>query len=166
MAAPLSYGMSAGRHRCSPSISGPRMDALKPTHPPGTSTFRAKAAASMRGGMRRAPRLSLDLEGSLTGRVVHPIRLVDLSLTGCLVRCDALLEPGAILDLRLEIAGAPLTAKVRVIDSSLDGSVAAERASAMAGLDFVSLAAQDQTRLRRFLEDERRRRRSADAPTD
>jgi len=43
----------------------------------------------MRGGMRRAPRLSLDLEGSLTGRVVHPIRLVDLSLTGCLVRCDA-----------------------------------------------------------------------------
>ena len=143
------------------------MDGLKPTHPPGTSTFRAKAAASLRGSMRRAPRVPVDLEGSLTGRVVHPIRLVDLSLTGCLVRCDALLEPGAILDLRLQLGDAPLTAKVRVIDSSLDGSAAAERApGAMAGLDFVSVAAQDQTRLRRFLEDERRRRRSADAPSD
>ena len=143
------------------------MDGLKPTHPPGTSTFRAKATASQRGGMRRAPRLAVDLQGSLTGRVVHPIRMVDLSLTGCLVRCDALLEPGAILDLRLQLADAPLTAKVRVVDSSLDGSVAAEStAGAMAGLDFVSLAAQDQTRLRRFLEDERRRRRSADAPSD
>ena len=45
--------------------------------------FRARAAASMGGGMRRAPRLPVDLEGSLRGRVVHPIRLLDLSLTGC-----------------------------------------------------------------------------------
>ena len=131
------------------------------------SSFRAKAAASMRGGMRRAPRLSMDLEGSLTGRVVHPIRLADLSLTGCLARCDTLLEPGAILDLRLELGGEPFTAKVRVVDSSLDGSADAERSTgAMAGLAFVSLAAQDQTRLRSFLEEERRRRRSADAPAD
>ena len=107
------------------------MDGLKPTHPPGTSTFRAKATASMRGGMRRSPRLPVDLEGALTGRVVHPVRLVDLSLTGCLGGGAALLEPGA-----------------------------------MAGLAFVSLAAQDQTRLRRFMEEERRRRRSADAPSD
>ena len=143
------------------------MGILKPTHPPGMSTFRAKATASMGGGMRRAPRLPVDLEGALTGRVVHPVRLVDLSLTGCLVRCEALLEPGAILDLRLQLGDAPLAAKVRVVDSSLDGSVAGEHApGAMAGLDFVSVAAQDQTRLRRFLEDERRRRRSADAPSD
>jgi hypothetical protein len=142
------------------------MDGLKPTHPPGMSTFRAKATASLRGG-RRAPRLPVDLEGALTGRVVHPVRLVDLSLTGCLVRCEALLEPGAILDLRLHLGEAPLTAKVRVVDSSLDGDVAEGRSpGAMAGLDFVSVAAQDQTRLRRFLEDERRRRRSADAPPD
>src|SRR5262245_54955511 len=112
----------------------------------------------MRRGMRRAPRLAVDLEGSLTGRVVHPVRLVDLSLTGCLVRCETLIEPGAILDLRLQLGDAPLTAKVRVVDSSLDGSAAPEQSpGAMAGLDFVSLAAQDQTRLRRFLEDERRR---------
>jgi hypothetical protein len=132
------------------------------------SSFRDKATAAVRGGaMRRAPRLPIDLEGSLTGRVVHPIRLVDLSLVGCLVRCDALLEPGAILDLRLQIADEPFAAKVRVVDSSLDGSSAPENTpGAMAGLDFVSLAARDQTRLRRFLEDERRRRRSADAPTE
>ena len=53
----------------------------------------------------------MDLEGSLTGRVVHPVRLVDLSLTGCLVRCDTLLEPGAILDLRLQLGGQPFRAR-------------------------------------------------------
>lgn len=130
------------------------------------STFRDKAAASSSGGMRRSPRLSVDLEGSLTGRVVHPVRLVDLSLMGCLVRCDALLEPGAILDLRLQLDQDPFAAKVRVIESSLDGSAVPERSPrAMAGLEFVSLAAREETRLRRFLEDERRRRRRADAPS-
>jgi hypothetical protein len=117
--------------------------------------------------MRRAPRLAVDIEGSLIGRVVHPVRLVDLSLVGCLVRCDALLEPGAILDLTLPLAGEPFAAKVRVIDSSLDGSAVPGRAPrAMAGLDFVSLPARDQSRLRRYLDEERRRRRSADAPAE
>jgi hypothetical protein len=126
-------------------------------------TLRSKAAASR---TRRYPRLAVDLEGTLEGRVVHPVRLVDLSLGGCLVRCDALLEPGTILDLRLPLEQEPFTAKVRVIDSSLDGgAVAGHAAGALAGLDFVSLSARDETRLRRFLEDERRRRRSADAPS-
>ena len=115
---------------------------------------------------RRYTRLTVDLEGTLVGRVVHPVRLLDLSLGGCLVRCDALLEPGAILDLRLTLQKEPFTAKVRVIDSSLDGSAAAgQAAGALAGLDFVSLAARDESRLRTFLEDERRRRRRADAPS-
>jgi hypothetical protein len=96
--------------------------------------------------------------------VVHPIRLLDLSLTGCLVRCDARLDAGSILDLSLTLGAEPFSAKVRVIDSSLDGSAAEGPLCAMAGLDFVSLAAKDETRLRRFLEEERRRRRSADAP--
>lgn len=127
-------------------------------------TLRARTAVSLR--TRRYPRLAVDLEGALVGRVIHPVRLVDLSLVGCLVRCDALLEPGAILDLRLTLQQEPFTAKVRVIDSSLDGSAVAGRAPrAMAGLDFVSLPARDESRLRRFLEDERRRRRSADAPS-
>jgi hypothetical protein len=130
------------------------------------SSFRARATASMRGGLRRAPRLAVDLEGSLTGRVVHIVRLLDLSLVGCLLRCDTRLDAGAILDLSLQLGTETFSAKVRVIDSSLDGSVAADSAlRAMAGLEFVSLAARDETRLRRFLEDERRRRRSADAPS-
>lgn len=126
-------------------------------------TLRSSVAPSR---TRRHPRLAVDLEATLVGRVVHPVRLLDLSLGGCLVRCDALLEPGAILDLRLTLQGDPFTATVRVIDSSLDGSAAAAQpASTLAGLDFVSLPARDESRLRRFLEDERRRRRSADAPS-
>lgn len=127
-------------------------------------TVQQKTAASPR--TRRYPRLAVDLEGSLIGRVSHPVRLVDLSLVGCLVRCDALLEPGAILDLRISLEKEPFTAKVRVVDSSLDGSAAPGHATqAMSGLDFVSLSARDESRLRRYLEDERRRRRSADAPS-
>jgi hypothetical protein len=115
--------------------------------------------------MRRAPRLAVDLEGSLVGRVAHPVRLVDLSAVGVLLRCDALLEPGSILDLHLRLQEEPFVAKVRVIDSSVDGSAGPEGAPrALVALDFVSLAARDQARLRRFLEDERRRKRSADAP--
>jgi c-di-GMP-binding flagellar brake protein YcgR len=126
-------------------------------------TLRSRTTASR---TRRYARLAVDLEGTLVGRVVHPVRLVDLSLGGCLARCDALLEPGAILDLQLPLEQEPFTAKVRVIDSSLDGSaVAGQTASALTGLDFVSLSARDESRLRLFLEDERRRRRSADAPS-
>jgi hypothetical protein len=119
------------------------------------------------GGMRRAPRLSVDLEGSLVGRVAHPVRLVDLSAVGVLLRCDALLEPGAILDLHLTLRGEPFVAKVRVIDSSVDGTAVPEGAPrALVALEFARVAAQDQNRLRGFLEDERRRRRSADAPAE
>lgn len=113
--------------------------------------------------MRRAPRLPVDLEGSLRGRVAHPVRVVDLSATGCLVRCDALMDTGAILDLHLRLRDEPFVAKVRVIESSVDGSASPARSpGALAGLEFVSLPARDETRLRRFLEDERKRRRSAD----
>jgi hypothetical protein len=119
--------------------------------------------------MRRAPRLPVDMEGRLIGRVAHPVRVVDLSLVGCLVRCDALLEPGAILDLEFRLQDETFAAKVRVVESSLDGSgsaVPGGATPAMAGLDFVSLPARDESRLRRFLEEERRRRRSADAPSE
>lgn len=108
----------------------------------------------------------MDLEGTLIGRVSHAVRLVDLSASGCLVQCPALLEPGAILDLQLSLHDEPFVAKVRVIESSLDGSVPEGAPAALAGLAFVKLAARDETRLRRFLEDERRRRRSADAPAE
>jgi hypothetical protein len=48
--------------------------------------------------------------------------VVDLSLTGCLVRCGTLLKSGAILDFEMDLDDGPLSAKVRVADASVDGA--------------------------------------------
>jgi len=118
-------------------------------------------------GGRRAPRLPVDMEGFLSGRARRPVKLIDLSIGGCLVQCEAPLKPGAILDLNLRWDADPFRAKVRVIESSLDGGAAPPGSSRyLAGLEFLSLPAQDETRLRRFLENERRRRRSGPAPAE
>lgn len=114
-------------------------------------------------GRRRSPRLALRVGGSLSGRSPREVIAVDLSLTGCLVRCPTLLDHGAILDLQLELEDGPLSAKVRVTETSVDG----ERAPGappqyLTGLQFLGLPAKGAARLRRLL-DEVRRRRSADA---
>lgn len=116
---------------------------------------------------RRAPRLPTRLEGVLSGRSERAVTVMDLSLTGCLIRCAAPLDSGAIMDLRMALdTGTLLTAKVRVTESYLDGSsVPEENPSYLAGLSFLSLSAQEEAHLRRFLEAERRRRSGADAPT-
>jgi PilZ domain len=115
---------------------------------------------------RRAPRLPIRLAGSLSGRVPRQVTVVDVSLTGCLVQCGSLLDPGAILDLKLALEPDPLAAKVRVADSYLDGGAApAESLRYLAGLEFLSLPPREATRLRLFLDEERRRRRSADGPS-
>ena len=89
--------------------------------------------------------------------------MLDLSLTGCLVRCGAALDQGAILDLDLRLDPDPFAAKVRVTGASLDGSsLAGEPPRYLAGLAFLGLPAREEARLRRFLQEERRRR-SADA---
>jgi hypothetical protein len=112
---------------------------------------------------RRAPRLSVDRPGRLSGRLPQPIGVLELSLTGCLVRCGTLLDLGAILDLEIVLEDGPLTAKVRVADASVDGAATgADRPGCLAGLEFLGLPAREAARLRRFL-DEERRRRSADA---
>ena len=112
---------------------------------------------------RRAPRLEVRLEGSLRGRTERPVSVIDLSLSGCLVRCGYALDHGAILDLHLRLQEEAFGAKVQVTESSLDGVTGAdEPARFLAGLAFLGLAAREEARLRRFLEDERRRR-SADA---
>jgi PilZ domain len=113
-------------------------------------------------GRRRAARLPIELDGSLTGRRAHTITALDLSPAGCLVRCDTALEPGSILDLVLRFASEELTAKVRVTNLSMEGASAPP--CYLAGLTFLGLSAQAQAALRRFLEDERRRRRRADTP--
>lgn len=114
---------------------------------------------------RRAPRFSIRLEGSLQGRSARGVAVVDLSLTGCLVQCDALLDHGAILDFDLKLGDEPFTAKVSVTEASLDGSSPPGAAPRyLAGLHFLALPALEAERLRRFLEEERRRRRSAPEP--
>jgi hypothetical protein len=91
------------------------------------------------------------------------VTVVDLSLTGCLVRCDAALDADQVLDLRMELGSAPFTAKVRVTESYVDGSAGSGVPPRyLAGLAFLGLQAQEEARLRRFLDEERRRRRGAD----
>jgi len=113
---------------------------------------------------RRAPRLSVDRPGRLGARLPRTITVIDLSLTGCLVRCGTLLDAGAILDLEIALDDGPLQSKVRVADASMDGAAGAdEHAGFLAGLEFVALPPREAARLRRFLDEERRRRRGADA---
>ena len=115
---------------------------------------------------RRAPRLAVELPGSLMSRRSRAVTVVDLSLTGCLVRGDAALDTGQVLDLRTELDSAPFTAKVRVTESYLDGSAGSTASPRyLAGLAFLGLQAQEEARLRRFLDEERRRRRGADTPS-
>lgn len=110
------------------------------------------------GMRRRAPRLPMDVEASLTGRTTRSVRLMDLSLTGCLVRCQDRLDPGAILDLKLSLEGARFAAKVRVAEASLEGAPPpGEPASYLAGLEFLGLQAREETELRLFLDARRRR---------
>lgn len=84
-------------------------------------------------------------------------------MTGCFVQCGALLVHGAILDLAIDVAGAPIVAKVKVAQSYLDGVEKAPRY--LAGLEFLALTPGAADRLRRLLADERSRRPSADAPS-
>ena len=113
---------------------------------------------------RRAPRLSVDRPGLLKGRLPRAVTVIDLSLSGCLVRCDSLLVHGAILDLDVMLDDGPLPMKVRVVESSVDGAAGPESGpGCLAGLEFLGLPPREDARLRRFLDDEKRRRRSADA---
>jgi len=117
-------------------------------------------------GRRRAPRLSIHLAGSLVGRSSRQVTVVDLSRTGCLVQCESLLDHGTILDLRLQLGSQPFAAKVQVTEAYLDGAAASAQSSRyLAGLRFLGLPVQEESRLVRFLEEERRRR-SARAPSD
>ena len=113
---------------------------------------------------RRAPRLPVRLAGRLVGRVPRPVTVVDLSMTGCLVHCDALLVHGAILDLAIGEDDAAIATKVRVAESCLDGSAAGPSPRYLAGLEFIALTPSASDRLRRLLADERRSRPRADAP--
>jgi c-di-GMP-binding flagellar brake protein YcgR len=102
---------------------------------------------------RRARRVSVSLAGTLRGRSARPVTAVDLSLTGCLLRCEAALDRGSIHDLELPLAERGLRAKARVTDSSRDGAAF----GFLVGLEFVQLPARDLDALRAFLDAEARR---------
>ena len=112
---------------------------------------------------RRSPRLPIRMDATLLGRSRRGVTAVELSLTGCLVLCDSPLDRGAILDLEFAIQDEPLAAKVRVSQTSIEGGQPPGHPPRyLTGLEFLALPAKDEARLRRFLE-ERRRRKSADA---
>jgi hypothetical protein len=106
----------------------------------------------------------VDLRATLAGRKPRPGRVVDLSVIGCLLRSPAALDPGAVVDLRIEMPDGPLPAKARVADASLDGASMSAGRSFLAGLEFLGLAARDEQRLRAFVEETARRRRGANPP--
>jgi hypothetical protein len=106
----------------------------------------------------------MDLPGSLCGRSAREVKVVDLSLTGCLVQGDAPLDRGVILDLTVNLGKGPLATKVRVSESCVDGTAPADSPPRyLTGLEFLALGAHGGAQLRRFLEEERRRR-VADTP--
>jgi len=106
---------------------------------------------------RRSNRVPVDLPAALVGRSRYDVRLVDLSLTGCLVRGEARLDEGAIIDLELALGGQLVNVKVRVASACVDGTALdSEAAAFLVGLTFLDLTTAEQASLRAFLERERR----------
>jgi hypothetical protein len=116
------------------------------------------------GDGRRGARTPVDLEAVVGGRAPRRARVADLSVLGCLVRVEAPLARGAVLDLTLALPDGPLRAKGRVAEASLDGEAPPGTPGFVAGLEFLALAAADQVRLRAYLEAEAKRRRVAHTP--
>jgi hypothetical protein len=115
---------------------------------------------------RRDRRLPVDLVANVGGRHPRPARAVDLSLVGCLLRTEEPLDPGAVVDLTVDLPGWALRTKARVAEASVDGdSLPRPAQRCLAGLEFLGLAAADELRLRGFLEIEARRRRGAHTPS-
>jgi len=125
----------------------------------------AEGGAGPKGGDgRRGRRTPVDIEATIGGRTPRQARVADLSLMGCLVRTQAALARGAVLDLTLTLPDGPLRAKGRVVEASLDGEAPPGTPGFLAGLEFLALAAADEARLRAFLEAEMKRRRVAHTP--
>jgi hypothetical protein len=115
--------------------------------------------------MRRQRRVVVDLPAAVGVRDQREARVVDLSLLGCLVRSAAALDGGAVVDLHFELPDGQLRTKARVAEASIDGaSLADGRPIFLSGLEFLSLGAAEEARLRRFVEAESRRRRGAHTP--
>ena len=106
---------------------------------------------------RRAERVPVAIEGRLEGRSAGTVTVVDLSLTGCLVRGTRALEPGAIFDLRVPLPAFEMVAKVRIADCSRDGTSPGDAPVWLSGIEFLTLSVEHRDHLRHFLEGARRR---------
>ena len=107
--------------------------------------------------VRRERRVVVDLAASVEGRSCRAARVVDLSAVGCLLRCEAGLDRGTVVDLQVDLPDGPLRAKARVAQSSVDGASLPGPARYLTGLEFLGLTAADEPRLRSFIEAESRR---------
>jgi hypothetical protein len=106
---------------------------------------------------RRERRVTVDLPASVGGRSCRAARALDVSMVGCLLRCEAGLDSGVVVDVQLELPDGPLRTKARVALSSVDGDSLPGPAHYLTGLEFLGLAAADEPRLRSFIEAESRR---------
>ncbi len=113
---------------------------------------------------RRGQRVPVDLPARIGGRAGRSARVADLSLMGCLVRTEATLDSGAVVDLSIELPDGVLRTKMRVAEASIDGDSLPGPQRVLAGLEFLALAAADELRLRAFLDAEAKRRRGAHTP--
>jgi hypothetical protein len=104
------------------------------------------------GPRRRAPRLATTIAGVLRGRSARPVTALDISLTGCLVRADQNLGAGSIHELELQLGTEALDARVRVTETSLDGTAEDGAPRLLIGLEFLGLGARQEARLRDLLE--------------
>jgi len=108
--------------------------------------------------LRRAPRLSTRLKGRLLGRTALDVEIIDLSLSGCLMRCETRFDRGMFLDLELTLGDEALESKARVVDCSSDGEVGPGAGPLyLVGLTFVTFPPNGEYRLRRFLDDQKKR---------
>jgi hypothetical protein len=89
------------------------------------------------------------------------VRVVDVSLVGCLLSSGASLDEGAVVDLRVDLPDGPVRVKARVAQCSVDGTSMPGPTRYLAGLEFLGLAAADEPRLRSFLASMSRRSRGA-----
>jgi len=106
---------------------------------------------------RRERRVAVDLPASVGGRSCRAARALDVSLVGCLLRCEAGLDSGVVVDVQIDLPNGPLRTKARVAQSFVDGDSLPGPAHYLTGLEFLGLAAADEPRLRAFIEAESRR---------
>jgi hypothetical protein len=109
--------------------------------------------------LRRVPRLPIRLLATLAARSQFEVEILDLSVRGCLVRSPVRFDRGQIMDFALTLEDQPLSAKVRVAETSCDGETREGASAYLTGLEFLALPPPGDITLRHFLDQARRRQK-------